>query len=200
MKHRVITISREYASAGSEIGKRLAAELGIPFYDRKFVDEEVKNSGLSNEFVEQEEQKFISSLLFNLSTGGYRFANDRSMSDQIHIAECNAIKKVAAQGPCVIVGRCADYILRDEVEVFSVFVCADLSTRVKRCVEDYGKEERRIEQFIRDKDRTRARHYEYYTDRNWGDRTNYHLCINSGRLGIEKSVQLIRQAMELTEE
>ena len=200
MKHRVITISREYASAGSEIGKRLAAELGIPFYDRKFVDEEVKNSGLSNEFVEHEEQKFISSLLFNLSTGGYRFANDRSMSDQIHITECNAIKKVAAQGPCVIVGRCADYILRDEVEVFSVFVCADLASRIKRCTEEYGKEPRRIEQYIREKDRTRARHYEYYTDRNWGDRSNYDLCVNSGRLGIDKAVQLIRQAVELTEE
>lgn len=200
MKHRVIAISREYASAGSEIGKRLAAELGIPFYDRKFVDEEVKNSGLSNEFVQQEEQKFISSLLFNLSTGGYHYANDRSMSDQIHIAESNAIKKVAAQGPCVIVGRCADYILRDDIEVFSVFVCADMASRVRRCVEEYGKEERRIEQYIRDKDRTRARHYEYYTDRNWGDRKNYHLCVNSGRLGIDKAVQLIRQAVELTEE
>ena len=196
--NRVIVISREYASAGSEIGRRLAARLGVPFYDRKFVDEAVKSSGLSQDFVQQEERKFISSLLFNLSTGGYHYANDRSVSDQMHIAESNALKAVAAQGPCVIVGRCADHILKDVADVFSVFVHADMAVRARRCVEEYGKEGRRIEQYIRDKDRTRARHYEYYTDRTWGDRNNYHLSINSGRLGIDQSVELICQALELT--
>ncbi len=199
MSNRVIVISREYASAGSEIGRRLAAELGIPFYDRRFVDEQVKNSGLSSEFVQQEERKFISSLLFNLSTGGYHYANDRSVSDQIHVAETTAIKQVAAQSSCVIVGRCADYILRDEADVLSVFVYADMAARVKRCVEEYGKEERRIEQFIRDKDRTRARHYEYYTGRTWGERKNYHLCLNSGALGVDQSVQLLLKTFALTD-
>ena len=197
---RVIVISREYASGGSEIGRRLAAKLGVPFYDRKFVDAAVKDSGLNPDFVQQEERKFISSLLFNLSTGGYHFAHDRSMSDQIHIAECNALKNVAAQGDCVIVGRCADYILRDEAEIFSVFVHADMAARAKRCVEEYGMEERRIEQAVREKDRTRARHYEYYTDRTWGDRNNYHLSINAGRLGIDRSVELICQALDLVTE
>lgn len=198
--NRVIVISREYASGGSEIGRRLAAKLGIPFYDRKFVDAAVKDSGLAQDFVQQEERKFISSLLFNLSTGGYHYANDRSVSDQIHIAECNALKKVAAQGDCVIVGRCADYILRDQAEIFSVFVHADMATRVKRCVEEYGMEGRRIEQTIREKDRTRARHYEYYTDRTWGDRNNYHLSLNAGRLGVDRSVELICQALDLVKE
>ena len=199
-KNRVIAISREYASAGSEIGKRVAARLGIPFYDKQFVDEAVKNSGLSEEFIKHEEQKFISSLLFNLATGGYHYANDKSVSDQLHIAESNAIKNLAAQGPCVIVGRCADCILRDEADLFSVFVHADMSVRTKRCVELYGVEERRVEQYVREKDRTRARHYEYYTDQVWGDRKNYHLCVNSGRFGIDKSVQLILQALKLVEE
>ena len=199
-KSRVIVISREYASAGSEIGKKLAAELGIPFYDKRFVDEAVKNSGLSEEFVKHEEQKFISSLLFNLSTGGYHYANDKSVSDQVHIAESNAIKKVAAQGPCVIVGRCADCILQDEAELFSVFIHADMEVRAKRCVELYGVDARRVEQYVREKDRTRARHYEYYTDRVWGDCKNYHLSLNSGRFGVDKSVQLILQALKLTEE
>lgn len=198
MSHRIIVISREYASGGSEIGRRLAEELGIPFYDRHFVDEQVKNSGLSNEFVEQEERKFISSLLFNLSTGGYHYANDRSVSDQIHLAEMNAIKSVAAQGPCVIVGRCADDILKDDYDVFSVFIHADPAIRAARCVEEYGKDPRRVQQYLREKDRTRARHYEYYTDRTWGYRGNYHLSVNAGRLGIEGSVDLIRRAYELT--
>lgn len=194
--NRVIVISREYGSAGSRIGRLLAEQLGIPYYDKGFVDEAVKNSGLSDEFVEREEQKFISSLLFNLATGGYRHANNKDMSDQVYIAESNAIKQVAQQGPCVIVGRCADYILRDECEVFSVFIHADTAWRVKRCVEEYGYDVKRAEQLVREKDRKRARHYEYYTDCTWGDRKNYHMSVNSSLFGIEKSVELIRYAYE----
>lgn len=198
-KNRVIVISREYASAGSEVGRLLAAQLGIPFYDKKFVDEAIKDSGLSEDFVKQEEEKFISSLLFNLASGSYHHANDKSMSDQVFIAESNAIKKLAAKGDCVIVGRCADYILREEADLFSVFIHADMDVRAKRCVEKYGIEPRRVEQYIRDRDRARARHYEYYTDRIWGDRKNYHLSVNAGRFGIDNTVRLIRQALELAD-
>ena len=194
-KNRVIVISREYASAGSEIGRKLAEQLGVPYYDKSFVDEAVRDSGLTEEFIEREDQKFISSLLFNLATGGYRHANNKDMSDQVYIAESNAIRQIAAQGPCVIVGRCADYILRDECAVFSVFIHADLSWRVKRCLE-YGHDMRRIEQHIREKDRKRARHYEYYTDNTWGDPKNYHISVNSGLFGNEKAVELIRYAYE----
>ena len=194
--NRIIVISREYGSAGSQIGRLLAEQLGIPYYDKSFVDKAVKNSGLSEDFVEREEQKFISSLLFNLATGGSRHANNKDMSDQVYIAESNAIKQVAQQGPCVIVGRCADYILQDEYELFSVFIHADLGWRVKRCVEEYGADAKRIEQQIREKDRKRARHYEYYTDNTWGDRKNYHMSVNSSLFGIEKSVELIRHAYE----
>ena len=195
--NRVIVISREYGSAGSRIGRLLAERLGIPYYDKSFLNKEVESSGLSTDFVEKEEQKFISSLLFNLATGGYRHANNKDMSDQVYIAESNAIRQLAQQGPCVIVGRCADYILKDTCEVFSIFVHAPLEIRARRCVEEYGKDAKRVEQFVRDKDRTRARHYEYYTDRTWGDRNNYHLCVNSGHFGIEKSVDLICHALAL---
>lgn len=194
-KNRVIVISREYASAGSEIGRKLAEQLGMPYYDKSFVGEAVRDSGLTEEFIEREDQKFISSLLFNLATGGYRHANNTDMSDQVYIAESNAIRQIAAQGPCVIVGRCADYILRDECDVFSVFIHADLNWRVKRCLE-YGHDMRRIEQSIREKDRKRARHYEYYTDNTWGDPKNYHISVNSGLFGVEKAVELIRYAYE----
>jgi cytidylate kinase len=194
---QIIVISREYGSGGSEIGMLLAQQLGIPYYDKNFVDTAVKNSGLSTDFLEEEEQKFISSLLFNLATGGYRHSGDKAMADQVYIAESNAIKEVAQQGSCVIVGRCADHILKDDYDVFSVFVNADLAWRVKRAVENCGVAPRRAEQTVRDKDRSRARHYEYYTDKDWGDNNNYHLCINSGRFGIEKSVELIKKALEL---
>jgi cytidylate kinase len=194
---QIIVISREYGSGGSEIGKMLAQQLGIPYYDKNFVDTVVKNSGLSTDFLEEEEQKFISSLLFNLATGGYRHSGDKAMADQVFIAESNALKEVAQQGSCVIVGRCADHILKDDFDVFSVFVHADLATRTKRAVECCGVAPRRAEQTVREKDRSRARHYEYYTDKDWGDCNNYHMTVNSGLFGFEKSVELIKTALDL---
>lgn len=194
---QVIVISREYGSGGSEIGRLLAEQLGVPYYDKDFVDTAVKDSGLSTDFLEEEEQKFISSLLFNLATGGYRHSGDKAMADQVFIAESNALKTVARQGPCVIVGRCADHILKDEFDVFSVFIHAPLKVRVERAVAQCGVAQRRAEATVRERDRARARHYEYYTDKDWGDCNNYHLTVNSGRFGIEKSVELIKQALDL---
>lgn len=196
-KGQIIVISREYGSGGSEIGRRLAEQLGVPYYDKNFVDTAVKSSGLSTDFLEEEEQKFISSLLFNLATGGYRHNSDKAVADQVYIAESNALKEVAQQGSCVIVGRCADHILKDDFDVFSVFVHAPFKTRVARVVEQGHVAERRAESAVRERDRARARHYEYYTDKDWGDCNNYHLTVNSGRFGIEQSVELIKHALEL---
>ena len=194
---QVIVISREYGSGGSEIGRRLAEQLGVPYYDKDFVDTAVKDSGLSTDFLEEEEQKFISSLLFNLATGGYRHGGDKAMADQVFIAESNALKTVARQGSCVIVGRCADHILKDEFDVFSVFVHAPLKVRVERAVEQCGVAQRRAEATVRERDRARARHYEYYTDKDWGDCNNYHLTVNSAHFGIDGSVELVKQALDL---
>ena len=194
---QVIVISREYGSGGSEIGRRLSEQLGIPYYDKDFVDTAVKDSGLSTDFLEEEEQKFISSLLFNLATGGYRHSGDKAMADQVFIAESNALKTVARQGSCVIVGRCADHILKDEFDVFSVFVHAPLKDRVTRAVEQRGVPQRRAEATVRERDRARARHYEYYTDKDWGDCNNYHLTVNSSRFGVNGAVELIKQALDL---
>lgn len=197
--HRIIAISREYGSAGSEIGRRLADVCGIPCYDKDYILKTVENGGLSTSFLEEEENRFISSLLFSLATGGYRHSSDKAMADQVFVAESNALREVARQGPCVIVGRCADYVLKNDYDVFSVFIYADLAIRARRASEEYGEEARRAEIITREKDRSRARHYEYYTGRTWGETSNYHLCVNSGRLGIDRSVQLIRQALELME-
>ncbi len=196
-KGQIIVISREYGSGGSEIGQRLAEQLGIPYYDKNFVDTAVKSSGLSSDFLEEEEQKFISSLLFNLATGGYRHNSDKAVADQVFIAESNALKEVAQQGSCVIVGRCADQILKDDFDVFSVFVHAPFKLRVARAIEQGNIAEKRAEAIVRERDRARARHYEYYTDKDWGDCNNYHMTVNSGHFGIEKSVELIKQTLEL---
>ncbi len=194
---RIIVISREYGSGGSEIGKMLAQQLGIPYYDKNFVDSAVKDSGLSTDFMEEEEQKFISSLLFSLATGGYRHSNDKTVADQVFFAESNAIREVAQKGSCVIVGRCADHILKDDFDVFSLFVHADLAWRIKHAVSNCGVTPRRAEATVRERDRARARHYEYYTDKDWGDGANYHMTLNSSRFGIEKSVELIKLALDL---
>ncbi len=194
---QIIVISREYGSGGSAIGRKLAESLGIPYYDKNFLEKAVKDSGLSADFVEEEEQKFINSLLFSLATGGYRHNSDKAMADQVFIAESNALREVAQQGSCVIIGRCADYVLKDGFDVFSVFVSGDIQDRVRWAVDVCGVDERRAEQSVRKKDRSRARHYEYYTDRTWGVPSNYHLTVNSSRLGQDGSVQLIRQALDI---
>ncbi len=198
-KQRIIVISRECGSGGSHIARLLAERLGVPYYDKNFVDKTVEASGLSTSFMEEEEQKFISSLLFSLATGGYHHNDNKAVADQVFIAETNALKEMAQQGSCVIVGRCADYVLQDEFDVFSVFIHADLSWRAQRGIREYGLESRRAEQAIRDKDRRRARHYEYYTDRTWGDRNNYHLSINAARFTQEQAVELILRALQVTE-
>lgn len=195
-KGRIIVISREYGSGGSEIGRRLAQALNIPYYDKTFIDKAVESAGLSPDFMEEEEQKFINSLLFSLATGGYRHTGDKAMADQVYIAECNAIREVASQGSCVIVGRCADYVLKDDYDVFSVFVHADLAARAARVVEKGEADARRAEQFAKNRDRARARHYEYYTDRAWGAPSNYHLTVNSSRLGMDACVDIIRHALD----
>lgn len=196
-RNRIIAISRQYGSAGSTIGQRLAKELDIPYYDKHFVDQAVTDSGLSAYFMEMEEQKFISSLLFSLATGGYRHADNKEMADQVYLAECNAIREVAQQGPCVIVGRCADHILKYEQDVFSVFIHAPLPLRVRRAIDEYGLDPHRAEQAVRDKDRTRARHYEYYTDNAWGHPDHYHLSVNSGAFGIDGTVDILLHAWQM---
>lgn len=197
--NRIITISREYGSAGSEIGRLLAEELGIPCYDKDYILKSVEDSGLSTDFLDEEENRFISSLLFSLATGGYRHSTDKAVADQVFVAESNALREVARQGPCVILGRCADYVLKNDYDVFSVFIHAGAEVRARRVAEEYGEKARRAEIIMRERDRARARHYEYYTGRTWGEPDNYHLCVNSGRMGIKRSVHLIRQALYLME-
>lgn len=194
MNDLIITISREFGSGGRKIGEEVAKKLGINYYDKAIIDKAAQSSGLSPEFIEKEEQTFSNSILFNLATSGGQFGvSGTSLVDKIYVSESKAIKDFADKGSCVIVGRCADYVLRDK-KCFNVFVYADEAYKMKRIVNDYGFEDKQVSKLIKTRDKTRARHYNYYCDRLWGDRKNYHLLINSAAYGIDKTSDLIIEA------
>ncbi len=191
MDNFIITISREFGSGGRKIGEGVAKKLGFNYYDKAIIDEAAEESGLSAEFIAKEEQTFSNSILFNLATSGGSFGvGGTSLVDKIYVSESKAIKDFADKGSCVIVGRCADYVLRDR-NCFNVFVYADEDFKKKRIVEEYGYPQKDAAKLIKTRDKTRARHYNYYCDRIWGERKNYHLLINSGAYGIEEAVNLI---------
>lgn len=197
MDHPIICISREFGSGGRIIGDRLARKRKIPFYDRSIIENAARATGLSEAFIEEEEQRFNNSMLFNLSMGGHTVtASGVALSNRVFEAERDVILQAADGGSCVIVGRCADYILREKPNVFSVFITADPAWRMKRAVEEYHLPADKIEKTVRAKDKQRARHYHFYTDRTWGDRAYYDIILNSSRLGLDACVELLAQAIE----
>lgn len=196
MNQPIICISREYGSGGREIGEALAKNLNISFYDRSIIDETAKATGLAAEFIEQEEQRFNNSMLFNLSMGGHTVtAAGISLTNRVFEAESEVIRTVAAKGPCVIVGRCADYILRENLNLFSVFVCGDMAVRAERIAKLQSITPEKATKAIRAKDKQRARHYHFYSDRQWGDRQFYDIIVNSSRLGTVNCVELLSAAV-----
>ena len=183
----VITISREYGSGGRAIGERLAKELGIPFYDKELIFMAAKESGLSEEYIKKTEQMKSTSFLYGLYMG----AQQLPMNDQIFLVQSKIIRQVASEGPCVIVGRCADYILRNVADCLRVFIHADFDKRAERIVEVYGETDVPTEKRLRDKDKRRAAYYQFYTDTKWGLAQNYHISLDSGTIGIERCVELL---------
>lgn len=197
----IITISREYGSGGREIGEKLAMELGIPFYDKAIIDKAAKETGFCAEFIEKEEQRVTSSLLFNLATNAYSFGNmvshyGQSLSDQVFQAEAKIIKELASEGSCVIVGRCADYILKNQFPCFNVFVCADFEKRCERAIKIDNIAKENVQDIVRKKDKARIRHNQFYGSQDWGDARNYDITLNSGNLGIENAVQILKTAIK----
>ena len=192
---KIITIGREYGSGGRTIGKLVAQKLGVPYYDRELVDEAAKHSGLAVEAIEENDQIVTRSFLYDLAIGtSYGYVNQTGASldlnTQVFLAQRDVILKFA-ETPCVIVGRCADYILRDRSDVLRVFIYADKKSRVKRIVEEYGEDPSKAEKLMTQSDKRRARHYEEFTDSIWGARRNYDMLLNSGALGIEKTADVI---------
>jgi len=186
MDYYVITIGREYGSGGGLIGKKLADELGIPFYDKEIISLAAQQSGLAESIIEQNENKKTNSLLYSL----YMTNMELPVTDQIFLAQSQVIKDVAKQGPCVIVGRCADYILRDNSRCIRVFIHAPLEERVKRLGERLEWSDKKLEAVVKKEDKNRSSYYNHFTQNRWGQASNYHLCINSS-IGVDKAVAAI---------
>lgn len=201
MPFRIITISRQFGSGGRTIGRRLAKELDIPFFDRRIIEELAKKCGFTKAYVESHSEYESGSALdyVPLSADGLHLhgqiitPNDRILKEQYEL-----ISSLAAKGPCIIVGRAADYILRERTDVLNVFIHADNESRIRRIVDLYHgveSDNEAAKQIIKH-DRDRKRHYRYYTGRNWGDADLYHITLNSGRLGEDNCVSIIRQLYE----
>ncbi len=171
----------------------MAAKLGIPCYDKELIEKIAEESGYAREFIEEESEYAPSTNDFTYMFLG-RGLDGLSNADRIWFAQRKVIEKIAQEGPCVIVGRCADYVLRDRKDCLNVFIYADKAFRAERIVKHYGENNIEPEKRLREKDKKRKLNYKYFTDREWGKRQNYHLSIDSGFLGIEKTVSLIVNA------
>lgn len=192
----VITIARQFGSGGREIGRKLADKLGIKFYDKELISLAAKESGMSPEIFEEVDEKATNSLLYALSVGAVTIGNNFSivpnvpMNDRLFLLQHDIIKKVSADH-CVIVGRCADYVLKDRTDCIKLFIYADLQKRVEYAVKVHNVPREKAPSVIQKTDKSRANYYNYYSTDKWGDPKNYDLCINSGSLGSDKSVELI---------
>ncbi|HKL99471.1 MAG TPA: cytidylate kinase-like family protein [Mobilitalea sp.] len=200
--NKIITISRQYASGGREIGAKLAEKLGIPFYDKDLISRAAKESGFAEAAFENVEKRASNSLLYSIAMGMNAYGNQDigfthlSLDDQIYLAQSNVIRKVAAEGPCVIVGRCADYILRDFDNVIHIFIWADLAFRKDRAVRLYKLPENKAEEEIIKTDKRRANYYNYHASEKWGKAENYHLSIKSDYVEIDGAVDMIASFLE----
>ena len=204
MTKKIITISRAFGSGGRTIGKEVAKRLGIPYYDKELVDRVAEESGFHADFIEEagEYAPVSSSFLFNIavSPNPMSMVNTMSMSDQLFVAQTNVIRKLAEEGPCVIIGRCADYILRDHPNALHVFIHSDMEHRAERIVRLYGETKQTPQKRLSDKDAKRKVYYKHYTNRNWGEAQNYHLCLNSGLIGVEKCAEIIADIAKIVDD
>ena len=195
MSKRIITITRQYGSGGREIGEKLAKRLGIEFYDNKLLDIAAKDSGIHKTNFEESDERRTNSFLYLLSTtygqGGVPF------DDALFFAQLNAIQKIASEGSCLIIGRCADYALRDFSGVVNIYITAPVEDRIKRAINSYGIAEKHAAEYVKRMDKQRISYYNYYTDKRWGTPENFELCLDSSALGIDGSVELLDSFLKM---
>lgn len=189
MKNKIITIGREFGSGGKEIGKTVAEKLGIPCYDKEIVEQVAIESGLLREEVEKKGEYLSASGKMSTIFTLYNLYSNMTKDDIIWHAQVKVIKELAEKGPCVIIGRCADYILRERNDVYNIFIYSDKDKRVERIQKLYP--EISAEKLIKDKDKKRAAYYQHFTEMEWGEARHYDLCLNSAALGIDKCVDII---------
>ena len=198
----VITIGRQFGSAGREIGEKVAQHFGIQCYDKELLTRAAKESGFCEEMIQNHDERPTNSFLYNLVMDTYSFGYNASsfvdmpISHKVFLAQFDTIKKIAKEGPCVIVGRCADYALADYENSIHLFIYADEETRTKRVMEKYKLSEYKAQEMINKKDKQRQSYYNYYSSKKWGRADSYDLCINSSILGVDGTVKLIIQYVE----
>lgn len=193
----VITIARQFGSGGREIGRTLAKKLGIGFYDKQLITLAAKESGIDPEIAKNLDEKASNSLLYSLSLGaaatfdgGFQIAPQLPLNDRLFLVQHDIIKKLSSE-PCVIVGRCGDYVLKDRTDCVKLFIYADMDKRIRYAVDVHKVPKEKAPSIITKTDKTRANYYNYYSTGKWGDPNNYNLCINSGELGVTRCVELI---------
>ena len=187
----VITVGRQYGSGGREIGTMLAKQLGIAYYDDMLLKEAAEESGLCEELF-----------LYSIAMDPYSFSMNHvtpkgSIEQQVYLATYDTIKKLADKGPCVLIGRCADYALKDRDDVINLFITAPLENRIKRVAARNGISENEAKDRIKKTDKSRASYYNYYSAKDWGDAKSYDLCIDSSLLGIDGTVELLKDLIRI---
>lgn len=191
---KLVTISREYGSGGRIIGKKVAEKLGVKFYDKEIIDEAVAESGFSREMMESAELKAKSSFAYSLASTisfGENVGGTLSVNEKLFLSQFEVIKKIGEQGEGVIVGRCADYVLRDVPGVTNVFIYSETEDRIKRCIEVYGEDPEKVRDIIATYDKARKNYYNYHTCQKWGDYKNYNLAIDTYCIDEEEAADLI---------
>lgn len=202
----IITIGRQFASGGRDIGEIIAKDFGIKIYDKEMLSRAAKESGICEEIFETHDEKPTNSFLYSLVMDTYSMGytgstyTDMPINHKVFLAQFDAIKKIADEGPCVLVGRCADYALENYDNVVSVFIHADLNSRIRRVVNHYELPDNKGKDMIIKTDKKRASYYNYYTNKRWGDAESYELCLNSSQLGIEGTAKMIEQYVLMKEQ
>ena len=201
----IITIGRQCGSGGKLIGEMLAEKMGIKCYDKELLSMAAKHSGLCEELFEKHDERPTSSFLYSLVMDSYSMGytasgySDMPINHKIFLAQFDTIKKLAQRESCVIVGRCADYALEDNPFAVSVWIKADLDVRIQRIKKLYDLSDNKAADMIQKTDKRRASYYNYYSSKKWGEAKSYDLCLDSGQLGIDGSIDLILKYIELKE-
>ena len=194
MKYNIITIEREYASGGRKIGKNVAKKLNIPYYGKEILEIAAMRNNIPKQHFERMEETVSNSLIYSIymmSSVMSGKVNNLPETESLNIEESKIISELAYNGPCIIIGHCAGHVLRDRNDVLNVFIHADWEVRKKRAIEKYGIEKSKAESVLKKYDKRRANYYTANTNKRWNDISNYHLVLDSGKLGIDKCVDII---------
>ena len=195
MAKRIITISREFGSGGRFIGEEVAKKLGIAYYDKNIIGQIAEKSGLSPEYIQENAELSPKKGLFAYAFSG-RDITGKSVEDMVYEAQRNIILELAEKEPCVIIGRNADYILKDRDDVLNVFIHWDMPEKIKRITGLYNVKEKEAVKMMADTDKRRRTNYNFYTDQNWGKASNYTLCLNSSQLGYDRCEMIIMECVK----